>query len=246
MGTTPDEVLTIDSGQRVSLEGSELARSSIADPDLCNPGQVLLFLKRTALPGIYTYAPQGWVRIEGDLIEPAPFSKAFQDYAGAQALLAGIRRIAEEQQAQGLPKGLLVCQSKHTSDTYRDPIVCPGDSFNPYQAFRLGTVSAAFVITTDPGPSDLALSRTDLKYDSPQLTAIMAALDVEVTLDPGGFRPDDLISLQVFTTEPVNERASYLFWYSPSSAMMQMVGSGGQFPAPPAFQLAMEPFLTVP
>ena len=246
MGTTPDEVLTIDSGQRVSLEGSELARSSFADPDLCRPGQVLFFLKWTALPSIYTYAPQGWVRIEGDLIEPAPSSRAFQDYAGAQALLADIRRIAEEQQAQGLPKGLLVCQSKHTSDTYRDPIVCPGDSFNPYQTFRLGTVNEAFVITTDPGPSDLALGRTDLKYDSPQLTALMAALDVEMTLDPGGLRPDDLISLNVHTTEPVNERAGYLFWYSPSSGIIQMPSSGGQFLAPSVFQQAMEPFLAAP
>lgn len=97
MGTVSTNSISIDSGQRVGLEGSRLARIGIGDPDFCKPGQVLLLLKAPAAPGAYTYASQGWVRIEGASLVPAPFTGAFDGYATADALLDAVRIIAQRQ-----------------------------------------------------------------------------------------------------------------------------------------------------
>ena len=70
-----------------------------------------------------------WLVAEGDTVEAATSNELFQDYAGAEELLGAVRQIAQEQ--ADLPKGLLLCQFKRTSPDFVDPLVCPGDSFQP-------------------------------------------------------------------------------------------------------------------
>ena len=211
--------------------------------DACASDRLLLFLNPTERPDEFSLPYQGWARVEGDAVEAGQLNHLFDDYDSAQALLDAVRQIAQEQQAQGLPKGRLVCESKRISVVYLDPVVCPGDTFNPYQTLRLDTADEALVVTADPGPSPRALGRTDLEPGSPQLSALLSALDVQAELEPEGARPDDLITLHVSTSEPANDHIDYVFEYSPSAEIVRMPLSGGQFPAPPAFQAAMEPFL---
>jgi hypothetical protein len=168
----------------------------------------------------------------------------FDRYSTSDALVSAVSQIAQEHQAEGLPKGFLLCQFRRTSTLWEDPIVCPGESFNPYHSFRLASAREAFVLTSDPGPSPASIARADLA--EPRLSALLATLQTEVALEPADgddLRADDVISLHVSTIDPVNDRTSYTFLYSPSTGMVQMTVSRGQFAAPPAFQQAMEPFL---
>lgn len=71
-------------------------------------------------------------------------------------------------------------------------------------------------------------------------------MDVEVTVEPLGLHPDDLISLTVNTADAVSGRDGFLFHYSASAGIVQMPPFGGQFPAPAQFRQAMEPFLAQP
>jgi hypothetical protein len=225
-------------------DGTDFGRASLSELDLCAPGQVLLFLKETSDPDLFQVGYQGWVRIDGDLVQAAAINDMFDVYSSAQALVADVRQIGEEQRAQGILEGRLLCEWKRTSDAWQDPIVCPGDTFNPYQAFRLASaVSEASVVPTDPGPSPLSPGGVDLPPGSAQLHGLLAALDVQVTLEPEGPEPDDLIMLSIVPVQPVGNRDNFLFEYSPSIGIIRLSHSGGQFPAPPAFQQAMEPFL---
>lgn len=211
----------------------------------CLPDRLLLFLYRTRDPDVFSILYQGWARIEGDSVEAGRLNGLYDGYSNSDALVSAVRSTADEQELQSRPKGFLLCQFRRTSALWEDPIVCPGESFNPYQAFRLASAQEAFVLTSDPGPSPAYIARADLA-PGPRLSALLATLQTEVTLEPAdgnALLAEDVISLHVSTNDPVNDRTSYTFSYSPSSGMVQMTISRGQFPAPPAFQAAMEPFL---
>lgn len=127
----------------------------------------------------------------------------------------------------------MLCQFKRTSPDYVDPLVCPGDSFNPYQAFRLSSATAAGagLVGLQPGP---------------QLSALLSSLDTEVQLEPIDVYFSDATTLRVSVEDSAGEHRSVFFSYVPSAGLIQIEQSGGQFPAPPEFQQAMEPFLIQP
>lgn len=234
--------ITLYSGQSVVGSPDGVARSGLTGgPDFCTPGQVLLFLKATEDPNVYSYALQGWARIEGQNVQAFTIENVFADYRTPEALLAAVRLAADEQ--GGTPNGRLLCESKRTSEDYQDPIVCPGDTFNPYEAFRFDTVASARISRSVSGPSTAAVTRSELTPDDPTLGAILVALDAELTLAPDEPRPADLVSLFIYPARPVNRRDNFLLEYSPGTGIVQMPHSGGQFPAPPAFVEAMKPFL---
>lgn len=202
--------------------------------DACAPEQVLLFLNRTADPGVFAIVGyQGWARIEADVVQAASFNDLFQDYTSAQDLVAAVQQIAQEQQAQSLPRGLLFCR-----DRWSPLNVCPGDTFNPFQVLGLDSATNAMIHALLPGSG----VSSDLE-PGPQLSVLLGALDIEVTVQPLGVRPDDLISLTILPAQPLGDRDAFLFHYGPSTGIIQLPPYGGQFPAPPAFQQAMAPFL---
>ena len=104
---------------------------------------------------------------------------------------------------------------------------------NPYQAFRLSSATAAGagLVGLQPGP---------------QLSALLSSLDTEVQLEPIDVYFSDATTLRVSVEDSAGEHRSVFFSYVPSAGLIQLEHSGGQFPAPPEFQQAMEPFLIQP
>ena len=239
-GASPGPAFSLASVQAVLLEGTALMRVASSGLDSCtaSPGPVLLFLESTAEPGVFSVGYQGWAHLEGGAVEAAQYNEIFQSYASAQDLVASVRQIAQEQEAQGLPKGLLRCRY-----VWGPLNVCPGDTFNPFQVLGLDSATNARIYALLPGPDGRMPDSTDLK-PGPQLSALLGTLDVQVTVKPLGLPPADLIELDLFISEPVGGRSAFALKYSPSTGVIQMPrSSGGQFSAPPEFQQAMEPFL---
>lgn len=238
-GASPGPAFSLTSVQGVLLEGTALIRYAASELDSCtaSPGPVLLFLESTAEPGVYSVGYQGWAHIEGDAVEAAQHNEVFQGYTSAQTLLDDVRQIAQQQEAQGLPKGLLLCR-----DVLGPLNLCPGDTPNPFQVLRLNTATNAIIGALLPGPDGKTPVSTDLK-PGPQLSALLGALDVQVTVEPLGLPLADLIEVGLFISEPVGGRSAFVFNYSPSAGILQLPPYGGQFAAPPAFQQAMAPFL---
>ena len=245
-GNAGSQAITVESGQYVALDAGQLTRLAVHDADLCTPGDVLLFLKGPTTAGAYSYPLQGWVRFDGDAVhsgELGESSSLFITYGTRQEVIAAIQAAVEHEQVQDAPRGALLCESKRTSERFQDPIVCPGDVFNPYQTFQLDKgVLEAYVLTSAPGPSPRIIARADLAPGGDQLTALLAALDSDVAMEPLA-SSDDLITLTVSPMEPLGTRDNFTFGYSPSQSIIQMSISGGQFSAPPAFVEAMAPFL---
>ena len=241
LGTTAGDTISADLAGGVMNYYDGLVHVANLNLNSCLPDRLLLFLYRTRDPGVFSILYQGWARIEGDAVEAGGLNGLFDGYPNGDALVSAVRSTAQEQERQSLPKGVLLCR-----DRWRAPLEnCPGDSFNPYEAFRFASAREAFVLTTDPGPSPATIARAELA-PGVRLSALLASLQTEVTLEAADgyhLRADDVIELHVSTSDPVNDRTSYTFWYSPSTGMVQLPRTGGQFPAPPAFQRAMEPFL---
>lgn len=246
-GSHQGKSIAVDYGQRVMHGNDALVRLSAIDLDLCLPGEVILFLKRTATPDVYAAGFQAWARIDASAISSAAGNHIFEAYASDDALSAAVRDVASEQLSQNVPRGFLLCDAMRSSEAYQDPIVCPGDTFNPYQAFRLDApMSQASVLPTDPGPSPLSLGRIDLQPDGPELNALLTALDTTVVLQPAEPEPDDLIRISIVPVEPIGDRTKISLEYSPSQGIIRVQSSGGQFLATPAFQEAMQPFVPNP
>ena len=199
--------------------------------DPCGPGRLLLLLNPTEQPGEFRVDRRGWARVEGGTIEVASRNELFQDYAGAEELLGAVRQIAREQ--ADLPRGLLLCQFERTSPGSLDPLVCPGDSFNPYQVFRLSSATAG------------GLGRVEIQ-PAAQLSALLSSLDTEVRLEPIVAYASDAAVLNVLITDSAGANSTVSFSYVPSAGVVQLQQSGGQFAAPAEFQQAMEPFLIQP
>ena len=228
VGTKTSTSITVDSRQGVYLQGNILMRSSVTYvPDFCIAGRMLLYLSRAALPDIY------------EIIIAAP---DFEGYATERELIDDVREVAAELRAQGLPRGLLFCQSKRAAEVYDPPIVCPGESFNPYRALHLDMLAQGNVTTFEPGGGGVRRATVDLAPADSRATRLLATLDVDVTLESGEAIPNDAILLYI-TVAPPDGRRRYSMWYSPGSGSIQLLNSDSQFPAPPAFQLAMESFL---
>ena len=238
-GSSSEPSIALESGHRVQ-GGPELVRLSATRFDVCDTGEALLFLAPSPRPGEFELA--NWARIEGGAVEGSP-NGPFEGAQTSQALLSQVRAIVDQQQAEGLPKGQLSCEFNRTPAGLADPIVCPGESFNPYQTLQLASVGGAWVSTEDPGPSPREIASIWLGPGNPQLQALLLALDLDVAVEPAGVRPDDVVTLSVEPTESVSDASSFSFNYSPSLGSIQLDISRGQFPAPPAFQEAMEPFL---
>ena len=239
-GSVPGPSITLESGHRVEgRPGPELSRGSSSKFDICDTGAVLLFLEPSRI--LAEHLLFSWAPIEGEAVEGS-LTGPFEEFQTRQALLSQVRAIVAQQQAEGLPKGRLFCEFNRTPAGLGHPIVCPGENFNPYQALQLESAGGAWVTTEDPGPSLREVANFQLDSGDPQLQALLLALNLDVAVEPAGVRPDDVIRLSVVLAESVRDPANFSFEYSPSSGMIQLFSSG-QFPAPPAFQQAMAPFL---
>lgn len=79
-----------------------------------------------------------------------------------------------------------------------------------------------------------------------QLSALLETLDTEVQLEPVAAYFSEATDLRVIIEDGAGGNRSFFFSYVPSKGLVQLEQSGGQFPAPAAFQQAMEPFLIQP
>ena len=241
--------ILVDVGAAVMTTGKRLARIAVSGLDPCEGGRVLLFLERTDDPAVFHVAFQNWARLDGSSAVGDPLSEIFDSHQDESSLIAAVQDAVADQQSREVPSGQLLCESRKISTVFADPIVCTGDTFNPYTTFRLEPSKGAHIETTDPGPEPYVLSRSDLEADSPRLQQLLSSLDTEVTLGPASllpYGPVDKISLTFLTEYATNDRTDFSFWYSPSQGIVQIPVSGAQFEAPEAFKLAMEPFLAAP
>ncbi len=232
-------------GTTVATSGGSLVRSLSFDFDSCSTLPMLLFLNQTKDAGVYSIHYQNWLSIDQDTIQAGELNRLFDDYSDSQTLIAAIKDVVLSQEAQRLPKGLLKCEGTRLSERWKAQAVCPGELFNPYQAFQLDSAIRGHVITQDPGPRQRVVGDVELEAGT-ELTALLRTLDVDTASAPLGLVTDDRIRLGVSFAQPVNDRFTASFDYSPSTGMIQMRPFSGQFPAPPAFQRAMERFLATP
>jgi hypothetical protein len=239
------QTVTADLIGRVMNSDTGLVHIANIDLDSCSQDQLLLFLNETVQSGTYAIVGyQGWVKLESGEVEPGELNRLFDGQEDASELVHYVQEILQQQADAGLPKGRLLCQSRQQRDEGLSPVACPGDVFNPYESFYLAQpVAEAYVVVSDPGPSPLTLSRTELAPDSSQLTTLLEALDSQVALQPLAAEPQDLIRISLLVQEAPQDRAPPVFQYSPSTGVVRISASNGQFDAPPAFVEAMAPFV---
>lgn len=247
-GADPGAAVVVEHGQGAMEDGGQLRRLVSYGLDLCDLGtdQVLLFLEPTSDPSVFSIPFEGWARIGGETIVGSfwgPRDTLFKDYSTASLLVAAVRQIANEHQAQGLLKGTLQCRQTRVSQTWVSVGICPGDSFNLYVALGLASASRAQVTLTDPGASDYLVG-TSMALGV-GLSSLLNTLDLQVTAEPSGPVPEDLVSISFVNAEVADGPGSLLLWYSPSAGIIQMPQTGGQFAAPPDFQRAIAPFVSV-
>jgi hypothetical protein len=248
-GNFTDRSLLVDVGAAVMTTGKRLARVSASGLDPCDGGKVLLFLEPSDASDLFRISSQGWARVSAARVQDEAVTGLFSSHADESSLLAVVRDTVTLQEAQDIPKGLLLCESRRLSEFFADPVVCAGESFNPYEAFRLEPSRGAHIETTDPGPEPYVLSRSDLAPGSPKLAELMSSLDTDVTLEPTTLLldgPKDMISVTFITEYATKDRRDFSFWYSPSQGIVQVPVSVAQFQAPQAFRAAMESFLAEP
>jgi hypothetical protein len=147
----------------------------------------------------------------------------------------------EFKEFKDLPKGAVLCQQNRQAGDVQDPLVCPGDTFNPYERFRLYEPLEAFVVVTDPGGSGRALERIDLALHDPRLMALLGSLNTEATLVPIEGEPDDAVTLSVLV---IGADGDYTFRYSPSEGSIQLPMSNGQFVANEEFRAEIDALLS--
>ena len=205
------------------------------DLDSCTSQPTVLFLNQTKDADVYHINHQGWFSTDPDKIQAGGGNRLFDSYPNAQTLVEAIKEIVLSQENERLPKGLLICN-------WNGQAVCPGDLFNPYQTFELDSAISVRVVTSDPGPRTRVVADVDIQTGS-ELSDLLRDLDVDTASAPLGMVPDDNIRLVAYSAQLVNDRFYASFDYSPSTGMIQIRPFSGQFPAPPAFQQAMERFL---
>ena len=238
-GTVAGSSIDIDLGERVTAFGYEFRRTR-NQLDSCSSARVLLFADRNYGSGFGARA--GWVNLDSPDLEASPLVGVFAGYTDARALLADVRESAATLQAQGLPKGLLACQGRYSSEYFIDPIGCPGDRLDISQTFELASVVEAHISTPDPGPSRLAVQYATLKADSVHLSALLSALDFSAVLEPLGPEPPDVIRVSLNVKVGREPGRTHAFAYSPTGQVIRL-SPYGQFPAPPALVQALTPFL---
>jgi hypothetical protein len=229
-GTSPGKTFRLEGGLVLSsVTGTFLRQSS--EPDPCAPGQVLLFLYRFT-PGTYFVTDSGWARVEGNAITTRPAGSAFARYQTADALIRDVESVYAKQQASGLPKGRLVCESSHATRPVLSALPCPGDTINPYETFHLGPTTSIMISTPDGGQHPL-----------PALPTGSSVADILHTLD---------LQTEVYAFDLanvgredawLNQEGQLGLGYSHTNGAIIIFGTNGQFAAPPAFEEAMKPFL---
>lgn len=245
-GTAASGSISVASGHRVALLGGVLSRYTALGLDFCTEiaEQQLLFLHEVPDADYWKVAgAQAWARTTDGRVEGSDFNGLFSEYERSVNFLAQVGQLVSDQDAALLPKGLVVCEEKRSSELFVDPVACPGERFNPYVALGFENAQRLVVTTTDPGPGTLSVAVVQVLRETAQYERMTVALDIEVTLDPAYMNPsgpEDVIKVRVD-----NSQSSIFLWYSPASGVIQVPSGGGAFAAPTAFQDAMEPFLAL-
>lgn len=238
--------ISVAAGHRVALLGGVLSRYTALGLDFCaEVAEVqILFLENVPDADYWKVAgAQAWARVTDGRVEASDFNGLFSEYEQSVDFLAEIGQLVNDQDAILLPKGLVVCEEKRSSELFVDPVACPGERFNPYIALDLRNAQRLVVTTTDPGPGTLSVAVVQVLRDTVQYERMAVALDVEVTLDPVSISPRG--PADVIKVRADNFQSSIFLWYSPASGVIQVPSGGGAFSAPTAFQAAMEPFLAL-
>ena len=239
-GVPSKTALLLDSS--LSVIGHEnLTLGSFSGFDACSASPTLVFLIESHRRGEWLVG--GWMRLSGgDIAEVSPDLSL--QYGNAEELLDGVRETVQQQEADGVPKGLLSClERRPREDDGLRPAACPGDTFNPYQALQLATADGGWVIMIEPGPSPGASEFIRLEAGSPELDALVRALDLDVAVGARGMDPGDRIYFGANLDYETTGRLGFDFGYSPSAQTVRLGLYGGEFAAPPALQQAMTPFL---
>ena len=237
-GTVAGSSIDIDLGERVTAFGDVLRRHGI-ELDSCASGRLLLFANRLHGSGFSIGA--AWVSLDTPDLERSTIVGVFDGFDNAGALLAAVRASVEALAAQDLPKGVLACQGKSSSQVFREPDGCPGDQLNLSQTFELSNVVEAKVTTTDPGLSSFPVDAVTHEADSPELAALLRALDFSVALEPLGPLPPDVIRVTLQVNVVGQAERSHRLVYSPLEGVIRLTDS--QFVAPPALVQAMTRYL---
>ncbi len=239
LGSTTAQTIVIETGASVIQNGGELLRVGNPSFDPCFAGHAVVFLDETE-EGVYWLASQGFVTFSGDMTDGSRSSDLFAPDVKLDDLKADIRRIASEQQARGVPKGRLICDSRRDSESFQDPKACPGDSFNPHAAFGLARVLEIDIQKLGADGQVIA-SRADVPPDIPAVIAMLALLDRTVAVQPGDGPQGDVVFLKVITT--TTGTLPYVAALTYDAATDSIWASGGWFPAPEGFGAALNAIL---
>lgn len=166
--------------------------------DPCSVGHAVVFLDE-AEEGVYWLASQGFVSFESGVSAPSLPNDLFKQGAAADSVTADIRRIVSDQQARGVPRGRVLCDSWRDSPSAQDPKACPGDSFNPYEAFGLARVLEVDIRKLNADRKVLA-ARGDVPPDTRVLVDMLASLNQTVAVESADDPQGDVVSLKVITT----------------------------------------------
>jgi len=239
LGSTTTQTIVIETGARVIQNGGELLRVGNPSFDPCLVGHAVVFLDETE-EGVYWLASQGFVTFSGDMTDGSRSSDLFAPDVKLDYLKADIQRIASDQQSRGVPKGRLVCDSWRDSESFQDPKACPGDSFNPYQAFGLARVLEVDIRKLG-ADNDVVAARGDVPLDTRALVDMLALLDQTVAVESADDLQGDVLTLKVITTTTGTQPYVAAFTYEVETGSIRV--NGGKFPAPEGFGAALNAIL---
>jgi hypothetical protein len=243
LGDSPGGDIVVGAGAGVLMSRDQPRRYHAPWLDQCAIEQAILFFDGPAEDGrhgVVAIIPFADGKSEAD-----PFRDLVGEGVALEDVKAEILSMIEDQQAAGLPKGRLLCDSRRISITYKDPRACPGDIFNPYEAYALARplVIDIRLKQADGQPLD---SQRDIPTGSPAALALLSALNLEVLMVAGEEPESDFIELSVITATTGVRPYDVQMDYDIKTDSIWVPVSGGTFPAPEGFREVLEALLSSP
>jgi hypothetical protein len=234
LGDDPGAALSVDSNARVMTGRSGLVRLALGlDP--CEHNELVLFLDIPSEDSGFRVV--GWLSgVDADPVEPSALPLAVpvdETYGNVGEMVMAVRGVVERQLSTELPRGRLLCEFMYQSERYRDPVACPGDKVNLYDALgRSVPPDEAFLVV--PGKSGAEPVRKRIDPHSSVLSAVFSALRFEAPVQSSDPEWTDgiLINLTYAASDmQATERSS--FTYSPSRNALAI--RNGRVDAPEGF-----------
>ncbi len=240
LGDSPGPNIIVGAGGGVTMSRDQPRRYHVPWLDQCAIEHAILFFDGPAEEGVHNVVAH--LAFVDERSEADPFRNLLEEGVPVQDVRTDILRMIEEQQAEGVPKGRLQCESRRNSSFYRDPLACPGDSFNPYEAYGLAR-PLEIDIRRMGADGQLLGARGDVPTDAPEAIALLATLDRTVLMESGDEPEGEIIELSVITTTTGTPPFDVSLRYEVATDWIWVSLSGGGFDAPEGFGGALEALL---